>query len=165
MSEQTATASTLGFIHIEQEVAINAAPEKVFNALTNDVSPWWGAPYLLSDSAKALIIEPLLGGRCYEDWGDSNGGVWATITGIKQNEWIELTGPIAMSGVVQGVVSFELEAQGEGTLLKLSHRAMGEVGERQQQGYSSGWHDLLAVRLKAYVEQGIQYGIGHEPPR
>ncbi|MDQ2717271.1 MAG: hypothetical protein M3Z08_20405 [Chloroflexota bacterium] len=49
------------------------------------------------------------------------------------------------------------------TLVKLSHRAIGEVGERQQRGYAAGWQDLLGMRLKAYVEQGIKYGIGHEP--
>ena len=165
MSEQTTTALTPGFMHIEQEITIQAHPAKVFNALINNVSTWWGAPYLLSSSAKALIVEPRVGGRFYEDWGDGNGALWATITAIKQDEWIELTGPIAMSGVVQGVVCFELEAQGNATVLKLSHRAIGEVNEGTQKVYDSGWHDLLEVRLKAYVEQGIQYGIGHEPPR
>jgi DNA-binding transcriptional ArsR family regulator/uncharacterized protein YndB with AHSA1/START domain len=163
MPEQVTASPTIGFFHIEQEITIEAAPARVFEALTNDVSSWWGAPYLLSDHARALIIEPRVGGRCYEDWGDSNGGLWATVTAIQQNERIELTGAIAMSGIVNSVVSIELEAQSQGTLLKLSHRAMGEVNEGLQQVYTSGWHDLLAVRLKAFVEQGIKYGIGYEP--
>jgi hypothetical protein len=33
-----------------------------------------------------------------------------------------------------------------------------------QSGYDDGWHDLIAVRLKVLLEEGLKYGIGHEPP-
>jgi DNA-binding transcriptional ArsR family regulator/uncharacterized protein YndB with AHSA1/START domain len=164
MSEQATVSSTIGFLQIEQEITIEAAPARVFEALTNEVSAWWGAPYLISEEAKTLTLEPKIGGRFYEDWGDGAGALWGLVTSFKQNEWIEVSGSIGMSGVVSGVVSFELQTQGNGTIIKLSHRAMGEVNERLQAGYAGGWHDLLAVRLKAFVEQGIKYGIGHEPP-
>lgn len=163
MSEQTTVSSTIGFLQIEQEIIIEVPPARVFEALTNEVSAWWGAPYLISDEAKSLTLEPKIGGRFYEDWGDGAGALWGLVTSFKQNEWIEVSGSIGMSGVVNGVVCFELQAQSNGTLIKLSHRAMGEVNEELQTGYAGGWHDLLAVRLKAFVEHGIQYGIGHEP--
>ncbi len=108
MTEQAIAAMNVGSMHIEQEVTIEASPERVFDALTNELSAWWGAPYLVSDAAKALILEPRIGGRFYEDWGDGQGAQWATVTSIKRNEVLELTGPIGMSGVVQGVVCFEL---------------------------------------------------------
>jgi hypothetical protein len=57
--------------------------------------------------------------------------------------------------VVQGVVSFELEAKENATVVKLSHRAIGEVNEKTQTGYASGWQDLLGTRLKAFVERGV----------
>jgi DNA-binding transcriptional ArsR family regulator/uncharacterized protein YndB with AHSA1/START domain len=164
MSEQTATTSAIGFLQIEQEITIETSPARVFEALTNEVSAWWGAPYLISDEAKALILEPNIGGRFYEDWGNEAGALWGLVTSIKQNKWIEVSGTIGMSGVVNGVVRFELEAQGNRTLIKLSHRAMGEVNEGLQEGYNGGWYDLFAIRLKAFLEQGIKYGIGHEPP-
>ena len=105
-----------------------------------------------------------MGGRCYEDWGDEQGALWATVTAVKKNELLEMTGPVGMSGAVQGVVRFELEPKGNTTVLKLSHRAIGEVNERQQEDYDAGWRDLLETRLKAFVEQGVRYGLGHEPP-
>jgi DNA-binding transcriptional ArsR family regulator/uncharacterized protein YndB with AHSA1/START domain len=156
-------ATTPHVLHIEQQVSIQASPARVFEAITNDVSAWWGAPYLISTDAKALIIEPKVGGRAYEDWGNGQGAMWATVTALKQEKVLELTGPLGMSGVVQGVVCFELEAEGDATILKFSHRAIGEVNEQIEAGYNSGWQDLLETRLKAFVEQGIRYGIGHEP--
>lgn len=163
MTEQTAAPSSVGFLHIEQEIRIEASPSRVFEALTNNVSAWWGAPYLISDEAKSLVMEPNIGGRFYEDWGNGAGTLWGLVTSIKQDEWIEVRGSMAMSGVVTGVLRFELEAQGIATLVKLSHRAIGEVNEELQAGYNDGWHDLIAVRLKALLEEGMKYGIGHEP--
>jgi hypothetical protein len=123
-----------------------------------------GAPYLVSDEAKSLVIEPKIGGRFYEDWGNGAGTLWGLVTSIKQNERIEIRGSMAMSGVVDGVVGFELVVRGNATQVKLSHRAMGEVSEELQAGYHGGWHDLIAVRLKAFLEHGTKYGIGHQPP-
>ncbi len=68
-----------------------------------------------------------------------------------------------MSGAVQGVIRFELEQSSNATTLKLSHCAIGEVNERLQATYDAGWRDLLEKRLKAFVEQGTKYGLGHEP--
>src|SRR3990170_200696 len=55
-------------IHIEQEITIEAVPERVFEALTQEVSAWWGMPYLQSATAEALVLEPQVGGRFYEVW-------------------------------------------------------------------------------------------------
>jgi DNA-binding transcriptional ArsR family regulator/uncharacterized protein YndB with AHSA1/START domain len=165
MAEQTIAAMNVGSMHVEQEVTIEASPERVFDALTNELPAWWGAPYLVSQAAKALVLEPKIGGRFYEDWGDGQGAQWAMVTSIKRNERLELTGPIGMGGVVQGVVCFELEAKGNATVVKLSHRAIGEVTEQSQAGYASGWQDLIGTRLKAFVERGVRYGLGHEPPK
>ncbi len=65
MSEQVIAAMNVGSMHVEQEVTIEASPERVFAALTNELSAWWGAPYLGSDAARALILEPKIGGRFY----------------------------------------------------------------------------------------------------
>ena len=102
--------------------------------------------------------------RFYEDWGAAEGGLWATVTAIRQDVQLELTGPIGMSGVVHGVARFDLEQREEGTLLKLSHRAIGDVNEQTEMTYTQGWSHLLATRLRAFVEAGTRYGLGHEPP-
>jgi DNA-binding transcriptional ArsR family regulator len=44
MAEQT-MLPTLGTLHIEQDITINAAPAQVFAALPEDIAAWWGKPY------------------------------------------------------------------------------------------------------------------------
>lgn len=149
----------VGSIRIRQEILINAPAEKVFSAITEDTSYWWGAPYLIYDELKGLVIEPKLGGLFYEDWGGGAGALWGTVTRWKQNETFEFTGRCGMGGAVNGVVCFHLEKKGAATLLKLEHDAVGHVTEKTQSGYSHGWNDLLEKRLKSFVERGECLGI------
>lgn len=164
--DQQVTVSA-GVIHIEQEVTFDAPPARVFDALTKNLSAWWGAPYLIRESARDLVVEPKLGGRVYEDWGGGDGALWATVTSLKKLDHIEWTGRIGMGGAVIGVVSFTLEARGKGTLLKLSHRASGEVTRDTERNYGGGWQDNLGNRLRAFVERGERQGVrkGRAPAR
>jgi uncharacterized protein YndB with AHSA1/START domain len=150
-------------IDITEEVVIKAAPPRVFNAVTKEIAAWWGAPYLYTKLAKNVVLEPKLGGRVYEVWGTGQGRLWGTITQIRKNEWIEITGTIGMKGAVQGIVSFSLEPKGESTLVTLTHHAIGQIGDEIKSGYVTGWNDLLG-RLKAFIETGKKYGVGHIPP-
>jgi uncharacterized protein YndB with AHSA1/START domain len=159
MVDQVKAPVMLRRIQVEQEVIINAAPERVFAALTSQVSAWWGAPYLLTDAPQAIILEPTVGGRLYEVSGEGEGALWATVTAIQKNQRLELTGPIGMSGAMHSVVSFALELKGKATVVKLAHHAVGELGEDTEANYGAGWHDLVGVRLKAFVETGERQGL------
>jgi hypothetical protein len=64
-----------------------------------------------------------------------------------------------MGGAVLGVVAYNLEPKGKGTLLKLSHRATGEVTQDTEKNYGGGWQDLLGTRLRAFVERGERPGL------
>ncbi|HSA92549.1 MAG TPA: metalloregulator ArsR/SmtB family transcription factor [Terriglobales bacterium] len=146
-------------IHIEQEVHIGAPPKRVFEALTKDIAAWWGAPYLLNQNARSIVLEPEIGGRLYEVWQEGDGALWAVVTAIERDHKLTLSGPMGMSGAVSGVIGYELEPDGKGTRLKLSHRAIGEVTEQTRANYTGGWNDLLATRLKAFVETGKRLGL------
>jgi len=148
-----------GIIRIEQQVTIDAPPARVFEALTKQISAWWGRPYVIGNGARDLIVEPKVGGRVYEDWGNGAGALWGTVTGLRKPEHIEWTGRLGMGGAVLGVVAYNLEPRGKGTLLKLSHRATGEVTPDTEKNYGGGWQDLLGTRLRAFVERGERQGL------
>jgi DNA-binding transcriptional ArsR family regulator/uncharacterized protein YndB with AHSA1/START domain len=139
-------------VHIEQAVTIKASPERVFKALTQEISLWWRAPFFHGD-AKQMVLEPHLGGRLYEDWGEGTGLLLATVVLIKPPEELRLAGALGMAGPVSGDIRFRLEAEGTGTRLKLSHRATGVLNEETQASYSAGWEALLGTHLRQYVEQ------------
>jgi uncharacterized protein YndB with AHSA1/START domain/DNA-binding transcriptional ArsR family regulator len=164
MGEATKTAADAPrTVHIEQEVAIGAPPEKVFDALTKRTAAWWGAPYLLG-KPEDLVMELRPGGRFYEVWGADEGALWATVSRVQRPGILELVGAMGMGGAVQGHLVFKLEPRGKGTVLRFSHRMMGQIPEGRREEYGAGWKDLLGVRLKAFVEEGTRFGLGHAPP-
>ena len=166
MPETNITPGAVGSLAIEQEIPIAAPRAKVFDALTGDVSPWWGRPYTQdAERIESLVIEPELGGRFMEKWSDEDGAVWCVVTNFLRDRRLILQGTMAMPGATFGSIRFDLEdGPDSGTLLKLSHHAIGEVTDTMRDGYDAGWTDLLGRRLKAWVESGERMGLGHEPP-
>lgn len=152
-----------GTMRIELDVPISAAPEAVFDALTGDVSAWWGRPYVHSDEARAILVEPKVGGRCWEDWGNGEGALYATVIALSRAKELKLAGPFGMGGLCHSVVTYTLEAKEGRTILKVSHVAAGEIDEESRAQYAAGWEDLIRVRLTALLERGEVLGLGHEP--
>ena len=157
-------AVTFGSMRIELEVPIAVSPEAVFDALTGDVSDWWGRPYVHSDGAKAIRVENWVGGRCWEDWGNGEGALYATIIEFSRGKELRMVGPFGMGGLCHSMVSYVLKPHEQGTLLKVSHVAAGEIDEDAQSLYTAGWEDLIKGRLVALLERGEVLGLGHEPP-
>ncbi|HET6781859.1 MAG TPA: SRPBCC domain-containing protein [bacterium] len=149
----------LNAVSIETEVKIEAAPERVFDALVTDISSWWGPAHTFSQEARDVVLEPRLGGRFYEDWGEGEGVLYATVTRIKRPVELGFTGPLGMRGAVVGRVMITLERQGTTTVVRLSHRVVGDVTEENRQSYSGGWQKLLGQGLKPYVERGERTGV------
>ena len=156
---------TLGSMRIEQEARLDAPPDRVFQALTQNIGEWWGAPYARSENSETMILEPKVGGRFYEKFSGEDGWLWATVLGIKTNEYLVLSGSFGTRLPLHAVLTLELEAYEEGkTILKLSYRAYGALNENTKLAYAKGWRDLLGKRLRAFVERGERYGLGHPQP-
>jgi DNA-binding transcriptional ArsR family regulator/uncharacterized protein YndB with AHSA1/START domain len=157
-AEQSATTQrevkAMDRFHIEQKVYIEAEPLQVFDALTEPMA-WWSHSF--SDPPHAILLEPKVGGRFFEVFDESgDGALYAVVDYVKRGETLRMTGPMGMRGPVVGFIRFDLEAQGGGTLLALSHRIVGEVDEETRTGYDEGWRDLLETHLKNFVERGLR---------
>jgi DNA-binding transcriptional ArsR family regulator/uncharacterized protein YndB with AHSA1/START domain len=153
--EQPAAAAGAGFAHILR-VFIDAAPWRVFDALTVNVSSWWGAPHLLSTDATNLVLEPQPGGRFYEEWGHRQGALRAIVAAIRQDERLELTG--AIFGTSVSALGFVLERREGGTLVTASLTGAAEPpGSRAD--FAAILADLVRTRLKPFIEQGIRSGV------
>ncbi len=156
---------TIGLMRVNQDLEIRAPRQRVFQALVEETSAWWGRPYLRDEAAaRAIVIEPRLGGRFYEAWGDGEGSEWGRVTAFRRDELLEMEGRMGLSGPAIGVVQFRLEDREGGTRLHFCHRVMGEMNAHIEQNYLKGWRDLLKIRLTDYVEKGVKYGLGHPPP-
>ncbi|GAA5104493.1 ArsR/SmtB family transcription factor [Haloechinothrix salitolerans] len=145
-------------LHVNQRIDIDAEPRRCFDALTGDISPWWGSPYLMIDRPDTRITaEASLGGLVCERAEDEQ-SVWGTISELAPNRCVAWTGRIGLGGAVTGTVRFTLTEQAGRTRIDLEHESIGAFDPESQHSYNSGWRDLLH-RMKALVEDGESYGI------
>ena len=138
------------------EAFIDAPPWRVFDALTQNLAGWWGGPHLRSAEATNLVLEPQPGGRFVEEWGHRQGALRATVTAIKQDEHLELTGTLA--GQAAGVLGIRLERREGGTLLR-AELTMGGGEAADPDAERRVLDDLFKARLKAFVEEGTRSGV------
>jgi len=153
----------LALFKIHKKIILNCTADTLFEAITKHTSAWWGQPYLQSKEAQDIIIEPRLFGKMYEVWGNDEGAEWGRVVGFKRNTFLEIEGRLAMPGAVSGVLYFNMETE-KVTTLRFAHYALGDINQSQVESFNEGWTNLLDVRLRAFVEQGARYGIGHPAP-
>ncbi|MGH2437062.1 MAG: hypothetical protein ACRDFA_08715, partial [bacterium] len=73
-------AVPVGAFRVEQEVTIQGTPARVFDALTKEVSAWWGMPHMYSEeAARDIILEPRVGGRLFDRGVDGSECHWARV--------------------------------------------------------------------------------------
>ena len=162
---ETATAlNTVNAQQVELEITINASPAKVYKALTTDIGYWWGPPFGKDKdpngtAMKDVVVEPVLGGKFYESYGNGQGRIFGIVSRIEENAVVEVRGPMGSALPVDGVMCYELSPSGNGTTLKFSHVMVGPIPAETHEHYGGGWNELLKNRLVAFVERGEKLGI------
>jgi DNA-binding transcriptional ArsR family regulator/uncharacterized protein YndB with AHSA1/START domain len=132
-------------LEVEHELAVAAPREKVFDALCR-MGEWW--PHRFREGA-GVHLEPVVGGRFWEEWAEG-GALYATVTDVRRPERLRCTGPMGMDGPVTSLFSMELEEQAGGTLVRLSHRAFGDIDDDTRASYTQGWVGVFDA-LKAHL--------------
>jgi hypothetical protein len=135
---------------LDQEVEILAPRETVWASLL-DVEAWWC--HRVVGKGSTLVLEPRVGGRFFERWGEDEGALWGVVTFLKRPEVLRLCGPLGMSGAAQSVYEYRLEPRGPRTTLRLTHRCSGEMEPGTREDYDGGWRQLW-THLKAHAETG-----------
>jgi uncharacterized protein YndB with AHSA1/START domain len=126
---------------------IEAGPARIFDALTKEIGSWWTHSF---KKGKSVKLEPRVGGRFYEEWGDGTGALYAHVTYIEPPVKLRLMGPMGMSGAVASCM--------EKTRLTLTHDILGTIPRDEVESYRSGWKELLGVTLRAFVERSAEMG-------
>ncbi len=140
---------------VERSIVIAAQPERVWRAWVSEMNQWWTKPYYMdSERVTGLVIEPHLGGRYMEKWGEDGSGYLI-------GHVVEWLPPLRLAytwsekswGGIVTVVRLEFQPERGGTRLALVHEGFERLpdGEAQRAGYDRGGADLLG-KLKAYVE-------------
>jgi DNA-binding transcriptional ArsR family regulator/uncharacterized protein YndB with AHSA1/START domain len=143
----TTSDMTLTTMDNQLEITLPAPREKVFDALTAGMGAWW--PHRFAEGS-AVVFEPQIGGRFYEDFGDGDGVLYASVTGLQRPEQLTLSGPMGMRGPVASVMVFTLTEAGSGTTVQLSHKGVGDISDETKQLYAEGWGGVFET-LRAHL--------------
>ena len=147
---------TVKALDIHQEIQIDAPPSKVWSSLTADTAKWWPKDFYVGEAPKRFVVEPKVGGRVYEDWGQDQGVLWATVLVFKKNERLQWVGDLSpdFGGPARSITSFKLVERDGGTLLQFRDSPYGALAENAAKDMESGWKWLLNDCLKPYIEDG-----------
>jgi hypothetical protein len=134
---------------VDQQVEINASAEKAFDAVLHHLTDEFGTP---GEKTMKLTLEPWPGGRWFRDLGDHQGHFWGHVQVLKRPSLIEICGPMFMSCPVSSHLQVRLTPQGDKTVLRLRHRAVGLIEEQHREGVSQGWAGIVQA-MKSRAER------------
>jgi DNA-binding transcriptional ArsR family regulator/uncharacterized protein YndB with AHSA1/START domain len=153
---QMAKSSETTCVEYELEIRIEAPRERVWKALVEDTTLWWRKDFYVGKEPRGFHIEPKLGGRVWEDWGNGAGLIWFTVIGCDPGRSLRLRGDLmsdctGSSG--QTLMHWQVVPDGKSaSVLKLSDAVMGRLSANMGQSLADGWKLLLGETFKQYVE-------------
>ena len=145
---------SVGGFAFEQEVVVPGSPETIYDAATGDISGWWD--HTFSESPMRLYIDARPGGGFWEIFDASGDGAkHATVIYAERGVRLRMDGPLGFSGqAIQIVISYDFEAMGDSTKLKVTVNAAGELEDGWAEVVQGVWHHFLVEQFKPYVEAG-----------
>ena len=141
---------------IRKDIEIAAPLEIAFQAILDELGPGGTMP---DGKPFPMKIEPWPGGRWYRDLGNNTGHFWGHVQVIKPPKLLEIVGPMPMSYPAVNHIQYRLTAEGDGTRLTLTHKAMGLILPEHRDGMPEGWEHWLN-RIRELAESRVTKGIG-----
>ena len=137
----------------ELAISISANRERVWKALTGQLTSWWLPDFHMLGPDSLVTLEPHAGGRLYEQNGDQE-LLWYTVLSINPNESLSLVGYCTpeFGGPLTTMLAAHLQDRGESTILMISDGLYGLVTEGQIESLRNGWTELFNTGLKTFVE-------------
>jgi len=90
----------------------------------------------------------------YEDAGEEEGLVWASVIGIDSPNSLQLKGQLSpkFGGPAISFMKIQLEDSEDATLLKITDTIFGNISENLQKSLTEGWQAIFEEGLKPYAE-------------
>lgn len=123
---EVVAADPAGFV-VRHELSFVAPRETVWRMLLGHVGEWWHSDHTYSGDAQNLYIEPRALGCFCEDLGAADAVAHLTVTAIRTEALLRLTGglgPLGLMGV-DGNMVFSLADSETGTAMVMEYRVGG----------------------------------------
>jgi len=146
----TLSEQAIQTLEIAKDEYIAAPIDTVFETILEQMGPYNETP---DGTPLPMKIEAWPGGRWFRDLGNNTGHLWGHVQSIKAPALLEIYGPLFMSTPAVSNVQYRLTAEGGGTRLKFSHRAMGLIAPEHLDGrVNTGWSSIIA-RIRETAER------------
>ncbi len=141
-------------VQYEFEIEIAAPRERVWRALTDQLSSWWLKDFHVLGEDSIVTLEPTPGGRLYEQRGDAS-LLWFTVLHVAPPESLSLAGHCTpdWGGPCSTLLTLKLSESDGRTRFSVSDALYGLVTDGQVESLQSGWRVLFTDGLKKVVEE------------
>jgi uncharacterized protein YndB with AHSA1/START domain len=143
-----AQVSPTGFL-VRHTTTIGAPPERVYDALVQQIGSWWSSDHTFSGDARNLSLDARPGGCFCEKLKDGGGLEHMRVIYVAPGEMLRLSGalgPLQAFGLA-GSLTWALKAVPDGTTVELSY----SVG-----GFFAGGFEKIAPAVSAVLEDQLQ---------
>lgn len=146
--------NTLSTVNIKLSVSIKAPQDHVWKCLLHDINKWWPRDFYTSTKTQKFLLEPKVGGRMYEDYGNDEGLLWAKVIVLEAPHNLELKGHLTpqFGGPAVSFLKLTLTHRDGITTLELTDTVMGVVNESNVNSLESGWQSLFGEAFKEYAQ-------------
>jgi len=122
----------------------------------NQISGWWPDEFFTSPKTRRFIIQTMIGGKAYEDFGEGEGLVWGEVIGVEYPNSLQIRGNLTkdFGGPVITFEKFSLDPTDKGqTKFTYTCDFVGEIADKAVKSLEDGWKDLIQQRFAAYCKE------------
>jgi DNA-binding transcriptional ArsR family regulator len=130
----TATES-VRTVRLAYELRIQASAQRTFEVMTRQSLDWFPHTYG-GDRVQAVVLEPRVGGRHYEDWGSERGHLYGHVTVFDPPRGWATRGRLSPGVILD--TQYELsEESGPITVVRVTKVAVGPISDEEAAGIST----------------------------
>src|SRR5215472_1954458 len=122
-------------VRLAYELRIRATAQRTFMVMTGQPLDWFPHTYG-GDRVRAVVLEPKVGGRHYEDWGDEQGHLYGQVTLFDPPRAWATRGRLS-PGVVLDTEYQLTEEPGPVTVVRVTKVAVGPISDDEATGIAT----------------------------
>lgn len=139
---------------IQASTKVKGSPDEVWYCFVDHISKWWVKELCASPRTKKFVIEAVLGGMMYEDFGEGEGLVWGHVIGVNKPQQLLVRGNLTsdFGGPAISYDRFSFHQKGNNTVVKYKGEFIGDIETSGLKSLEKGWQDILDNYFKPYCE-------------
>jgi uncharacterized protein YndB with AHSA1/START domain len=142
----------------ELEISVNAPPERVWKAITDETNDWWLPDFHMVGAGSVMTFDAQAGGGLVEELEGGGSLLWYTVLWIQPDDFtLYLVGHSAPKWGGPNTSTLQLTVQPNGKnacALRVSDARYGHIDEENIKSLEEGWKWLFTDGLKHFVEAG-----------